>query len=138
MKKSIGFFMTILSAAAAVVGAVAYFMNCQTNYFINLGVNPVVMGCVVAAIVLQIVYIAVTQKGRQMWTDALAVLPPVLMIVATVTLAGTRINGIAAIMTFENNAQNMADLSSAIVGIAACLIAVIIGVAASFFGTVKE
>ena len=138
MKKSVGFFMTILSAAAAAVGAVAYFMNCQTNYFINLGVDPVVMGCAVAAIVLQVVYIVMTQKGSQLWTDVLAVLPPVLLIVATITLAGSRISGIASIMTFENNAQNMADLTSAIVGIAACLIAAVIGIAASFFDTVKE
>lgn len=138
MKKSIGFFMTILSAAAAAVGAVAYFMNCRTNYFINLGVNPVVMGCAVAAIVLQIVYIVVTQKGHQLWNDVLAVIPPVLLIVATITLVSARVNGIAAIMTFENNAQNMADLTSAIVGIAACLIAAVIGIVASFFDTVKE
>lgn len=138
MKKSAGFFMTIISAAAAVVGAVAYFMNCKTNYFINLGVDPVVMGCAVAAIVLQVVYIVVTQKGSQPWTDALAVLPPVLLIIATITLAGSRISGIASIMTFENNAQNMADLTSAIVGIAACLVAAVAGIAASFFDTVKE
>lgn len=138
MKKSIGFFMTILSAAAAAVGAVAYFMNCRTNYFINLGVNPVVMGCAVAAIVLQIVYIVVTQKGHQLWNDVLAVIPPVLLIVATITLVSARVNGIAAIMTFENNAQNMADLTSAIVGIAACLIAAVVGIVASFFDTVKE
>lgn len=138
MKKSIGFFMTVLSAAAAAVGAVAYFMNCKTNYFINLGVNPVVMGCVVCAIVLQVVYIVVTQKGHQLWNDVLAVIPPVLLIVATINLVSARVNGIAAIMTFENNAQNMADLTSAIVGIAACLIAAVVGIAASFFDTVKE
>lgn len=93
----------------------AYFMNCKTNYFINLGVNPVVMGCAMCAIVLQVVYIAVTQKGHALWSDALAVLPPVLLIVATITLAGSRI-----------------------VGIAACLVAAIVGIAASFFDTVKE
>jgi len=138
MKKSVGFFMTVISAAAAVVGAAAYFMNCKTNYFINLGVDPVVIGCAVAAIILQAVYIVATRKGHQMWTDMLAVLPPVLLIIATITLAGSRISGIASIMTFENNAQNMADLTSAIVGIAACLIAAIVGIAAAFFDTVKE
>lgn len=138
MKKSVGFFMTILSAAIGAVGAVAYFMNCQTSYFGNLGLSPVVMGCAVAAIVLQILYIVATQKGHALWSDLLAVLPPVLLIVATVTLAGTRIAGIAAIMTFENNAQNMADLTSAIVGIAACFVAAVIGIAAAFFDTVKE
>ena len=138
MKKSIGFFRAILSAAAAAVGAAAYFMNCRTSYFINLGVDPVVMGCAVAAILCQVVYLVVTRNGHALWSDALAVASPVLLIVAAVTLVGSRINGIAAIMTFENNAQNMADLTSAIVGIAACLIAAIVGIAASFFDTVKE
>lgn len=138
MKKSVGSFMTILSAAAAVVGAVAYFMNSRTNYFINLGLDPVVMGCIAAAVLLQVVYIVVTQKGHQLWSDVLAVLPPALLMVATIILTGTRISPIASIMTFENNAQNMADLTSAIVSIAACLIAVIIGIAASFFDTVKQ
>lgn len=138
MKKSTGLYLTVLSTAAAVVGTVAYVMNCRTNYFINLGVDPVVIGCAVAAIALQVVYLAATQKSRALWTDILAVLPPVLLIIATITLAGSRISGIASIMTFENNAQNMADLSSAIVGIAACLIAALVGIVASFFDTVKE
>ena len=139
MKKSVGFFMAILSAAAAAVGAVAYFMNCQTNYFINLGVDPVVMGCAIVAILLQCLYVGVTtRQGHALWSDVLAVLSPVLLIVATITLVSTRVNGIAAIMPFENNAQNMADLTSAIVGIAACLIAAVIGIVASFFDTVKE
>lgn len=130
--------MTVISAAAAVVGAAAYFMNCKTNYFINLGVDPVVMGCAVAAIVLQVVYIVATRKGHQLWTDILAVISPVLLIIATITLTGARVGSIASIMTFENNAQNMADLTSAIVGIAACLIAAIVGIVAAFFDTVKE
>ena len=131
--------MAILSAAAAVVGAVAYFMNCRTNYFINLGVDPVVMGCIIVAILVQCLYVGITaRQGHALWSDALPVISPVLLIVATITLAGSRISGIASIMTFENNAQNMADLTSAIVGIAACLIAAVIGIAASFFDTVKE
>ena len=114
-------------------------MNCKTNYFINLGVNPVVMGCLIVAILLQCLYGGVaTRQGHALWSDMLAVISPVLLIVAAITLAGSRINGIAAIMTFENSAQNMADLASAIVGIAACLIAAVVGIVASFFDTVKE
>lgn len=138
MKKSAGFFMTIISAAAAVVGAVAYFVNCRTNYFVNLGLNPVVMGCAVAAILCQVVYLVVTRNGHALWSDILAVAAPALLMVAAITLVGARVTGIAAIMTFENNAQNMADLSSAIVGIAGCLIGSVAGIAASFFDTVKE
>ena len=138
MKKSAGFFMTVISAAAAVVGAVAYFVNCRTNYFVNLGINPGVLGCIIAAVGFQIMYIIVTQEGHALWSDVLAVLPPVLLMVAAITLVSTRVKGIAAIMTFENNAQIRAVLTSAIVGIAGCLIGSVAGIAASFFDTVKE
>lgn len=138
MKKSIGLFLTILSAIAGIVGVAFYMVNCNTNYFGNLGVNTTVVACGIAAIVIQILYILLTGKGYKAWHDILAVLPPVLMIVAAVTLVSTRINGIAAVMTFENNAQNMADLTSAIVGIAGCVVAALVGILASFFDTVKE
>ena len=49
-----------------------------------------------------------------------------------------RVNGIAAIMTFTNNAQNMKDLSSAIVAIAALAIAMILNMVASFFAVHKD
>lgn len=138
MKKSIGLYLTALSAIAGVVGAIAYGINSGTNYFINLGINPTVMGCIVAAIVLQIAYLVLTQQGHKLWNDVLAVIPPSLLIIATITLLSVRVNGFAAIMTFESNPQNMADLTSAIVAIAACVIAAIIGICASFFDTVKE
>lgn len=138
MKKSIGLYLTILSAIAGIVGIAFYVVNCGTNYFVNLGINTTVVACGVAAIVIQILYIILTGKGYKNWHDVLAVIPPVLMIVAAITLVSTRINGIAAVMTFENNAENMADLSSAIVGIAGCVVAALVGIIASFFDTVKE
>lgn len=49
-----------------------------------------------------------------------------------------RVNGIAAVMTFENNARNMADLTSAIVGIAGCLVAAIVSIVSAFFDVSKE
>ena len=138
MKKSIGFYATILSAAAAVVGGVAYAINCNTDYFVNLGMNPVILGCVIAAIVADVAYILVTQNGHQMWSDIFPVAAAVLLMVATLLFIGARVNGIAAIMTYEGNAKTMADLTSAIVGIAGCLIATVVGIVASFFDTVKE
>lgn len=138
MKKSIGLYLTALSAVAGVAGAIAYGINTGTKYFINLGVNSTVMGCIVAAIVCQVAYLVLSRKGHKPFSDALAVLPPVLQIVAVVTLLSIRVNGFAAIMTFENNPQNMADLSSAIVAIAACLVATLVGVLASFFDVVKK
>ena len=138
MKKSIGLYLTALSAVAGVAGAIAYGINTGTKYFINLGVNPTVMGCIVVAIVCQVAYLVLSRKGHKPFSDVLAVLPPVLLIVAVVTLLSIRVNGFAAIMTFENNPQNMADLTSAIVAIAACLVATLVGVLASFFDVVKK
>ena len=138
MKKSIGFFATILSAAAAVVGAIAYVVNCGTDYFVNLGINPMILGCIIVAVIVDAAYIVVTRKGHQMWSDILPVAAAVLLMIATLLFVSVRVNGIAAIMTYEGNAKTMADLTSAIVGIAGCLIATVIGIIASFFDTVKE
>ena len=52
--------------------------------------------------------------------------------------AATRINGIAAIMTFENNAQNMADMQSAIRGMVVLAIAVAVSWLAAFFDVTSE
>ncbi|MBP3195794.1 MAG: hypothetical protein J6N21_02160, partial [Butyrivibrio sp.] len=51
-----------------------------------------------------------------------------LLIIGGITLLNTRINGIAAIMTFTNNAQTMSDLSSAVVAIAAIIFAGVVGI----------
>lgn len=137
MKKSAGFFITILSVIATVISAAAYLINAQTAYFVNLGISPAILGCFIVAIVIQFAYIVMTGHGHHIWNDLLAVFPPVLMIVAVVSLIGSRIVGIASIMTFETTAQNMADLTSAIVSIAGCVVATILGVLAAFFDTVK-
>lgn len=138
MKKAIGLYLTSLSAVAAVVCVTAYVVNCGTDYFVNLGMYPAVLICAIAAIILEVVYLIVTRKGYKVWSDVLPVLAPVLLIVATLLIVNVRVNGIAAIMTFEGNAQTMADLTSALVGIIAGLIATIAGIIASFFDTVKE
>ena len=138
MKKSAGFYMTILSALAGMIALVTYMVNCRTAYFAGLGVSPVVVGCLVIAVALQVAYLIMTKNGHKMWIDILAVIPPVLLIEAVVTLIGGRVNIFAAIMSFENNAKNMADMTSAIVAIATCVIAILISILASFFDTVKE
>ena len=49
-----------------------------------------------------------------------------------------RVNSIATILSFERNAQTMADLSSAIIGMGCTLAAVIMTIISSFFRTVRE
>ena len=58
--------------------------------------------------------------------------------VALANFVAARVNGIAAIMTFTNNAQNMKDLSSAVVAIAALAIAMILNMIAAFFAVTKD
>ena len=56
-KQSVGFYFAALAVIAAVVATVFYLINCNTAYFSNLGVNAVIVGCLIVAIVLELVYI---------------------------------------------------------------------------------
>jgi len=140
MKKlSVGFFLTAASAVLALVGIIFYMVNTGTAYFASLGVNPVIVGCAVAAIALQVAYLAVSQKQGDNWVlGFLPVASSALLMLAVANFIITRVNGIAGIMTFENNASNMSDLSSAIVGIVLCLLATIVSIVSAFFDTQKE
>lgn len=137
-KQSAGFYLTAVSAVAALVGLIGYLVNCGTNYFVNLGIDYAVVGCAVAAVVLQAAYLLVAQKGQKIWMDILPVAVSVLLMVAMLLMVNTRVVSIAAVMTFENNAKNMADLTSAIVGIAGCLVAAIVSIVSAFFDVSKE
>lgn len=137
-KQSAGFYLTAVSVVAALVGLIGYLVNCGTNYFVNLGIDYAVVGCAVAAVVLQVAYLLVARKGQKTWMDILPVAVSVLLMVAMLLMVNTRVVSIAAVMTFENNAKNMADLTSAIVGIAGCLVAVVVSIVSAFFDVSKE
>lgn len=136
-KQSVGFILSIVTVAAALAGVIGYLINCGTNYFSNLGVDAVVVGCAIAAIALEVAYVVVNMKGTKTWADVLPVAVAVLLMVATLLLVNSRVNSIAAVMTYENNASNMADLTSCIVGIVGCLVATVTSVVSSFFDVVK-
>ncbi len=136
-QNGIGFYTTGLSFVAGVVALVFYMINARTDYFANLGVNPVVVGCTAAAILVQVLLLVLSKQEQPVWLDLAAVAAPVLLMVAFINLTGSRVSGIASIMTFENNAQTMADLSSAIVSMAALLIACVIGIVSSYFNIRK-
>lgn len=133
MRKGAGFALTIITILAALVGVVAYMMNCQTNYFLNLGIDVRVVGCLCAAVVVLLIYLIAARKGPGVMPGFLPVIATILLVAGTLFFAGVRINGIASIMTFEGNASTMQDLTSAIVGLAGCLVAIIFSVIASFF-----
>ena len=136
-QNGIGFYTTGLSFVAGVVALVFYIINAKTDYFANLGVSPVVVGCTVVAVVAQLVLLVLSKQEQPIWMDLAAVAAPVLLMVAFINLTGSRVNGIASIMTFENNAQTMSDLTSAIVSMAALLIACLIGIVSSYFNIRK-
>ncbi|MDY4166793.1 MAG: hypothetical protein SOY27_04800 [Fournierella sp.] len=136
-QNGIGFYTTGLSFVAGVVALVFYMINAKTDYFANLGVSPVVVGCTVVAVVAQLVLLVLSKQEQPIWMDLAAVAAPVLLMVAFINLTGSRVNGIASIMTFENNAQTMSDLTSAIVSMAALLIACLIGIVSSYFNIRK-
>lgn len=137
-KQSSGFVLSVITVLAAIVGLVGYLVNCGTNYFVNLGVDAAVVGCAVVAILAEVVYVAVNMKGTKVWADILPVAAAALLMAATLLLVNTRVNSIAAVMTYENNASNMADLTSCIVGIAGCLVATVVSIVASFHDVVKD
>ena len=136
-QNGIGFYTTGLSFVAGVVALVFYMINAKTDYFANLGLSPVVVGCTGVAVGAQLVLLVLSKQEQPIWMDLAAVAAPVLLMVAFINLTGSRVNGIASIMTFENNAQTMSDLTSAIVSMAALLIACLIGIVSSYFNIRK-
>lgn len=133
-----GLYLTALSAILGIVGFIAYIINTGTDYFGKDGVNPAVVGCLGAAIVLEIVLIVVGRTGTPVWADVLPVASGVLLMASTLNLLSVRVAGIASIMTFEGNASTRADMMSAIVAIACCLVAAIFCIIASFHDISRE
>lgn len=136
-KQGAGTYLTALAAIASVVGFAFYMVNCGTNYFKSQGTNPIIIVCALVAIAAQVLYLVLGQKDI-LAADVLPVVSGVTVTVALAYFIQARVNGIAAIMTFTNNAQNMKDLSSAIVGMVALAIAMILNMIASFFAVRKD
>lgn len=138
MKRAIfGSIASVVTIVAAVVGLANYIMNTNTTYFAGLGKDPVVIGGAVLGIAALVLWF-VLGEAKASWKDIFPVAAPACLIVAALTLVNSRINGVAAIMTFENNAQNMADLQSAIIAIAALVIAAVLAAFTAFFDVKKE
>lgn len=138
-KQSIGFYLNVLVIVVSIVGTVMYLANCKTSYFANLGVNTSVVICFCAAVVLELIYVIGNEAaGRKMILDICPVVSTALVTIATVLFLSARVNGIAAIMTFTNNASTMRDLNHTILSLVFCVIAIVAGMAASFFDVVKE
>ena len=140
-KKKIGagLVLSVITALVTVLGLVLYMINCKTNYFINSGVNNAVVACLAVAAILEIVMIVASVKmGAKPVLDIIPVVCGVLTAYALIQFLGSRIAAIGSIMTFENNAQNMADLKGAIIGMIVCAVAMICTIISCFFKVVKD
>jgi len=138
-KQSAGFYLEVCAILVGAAGLIRYFANCRTAYFSNLGQDPRVTGCFIAAIVLELVYVAGNEiLGDRMIFDLCPPAAAVLLTVGTLFFISARVDGIAAIMTFTNNASTMADLNHTITSVIVCGAAMLITILASFFRVVKE
>ena len=138
-KMGAGLVLSVITVLVTVAGLVLYMMNCKTNYFVKTtGTDNTIVACLVAAI-LEIVMIIVSVKmGAKPVLDIIPVACGVLTAYALIAFVGSRIAAIGSIMTFENNAQNMADLKGAIIGMIVCAVALIFTIISSFFKVVKD
>ena len=135
--KGAGLILTILSILLAVASAAAYLYNCTTPYFATIGVNALVVGCIAAGAGIQAVAVILGWKRQRTWLDILPVAASAFLMAALIRFVGIRINEIAFIMTFQKTAANLADMQSAVVGIALCLGALLVSWVASFFDITK-
>ena len=131
MKKYAG---NLLPLIALVMGGLSlgfYLFNCRTNYFAAFGVNRLVAGYLFAGIVLELVFLLVRRKMDKIG-DILVMIVPSCFMAALIYFIGARATETAYILTFQSNANNLADLRSALIGIVCCAVAVIFSVVAGF------
>lgn len=138
-KQSVGFYMASIALVLSAAGFIFYLINCQTSYFSNRGIDGKIVASFLAAMIFELMFILGSEiLGSKNILDLLPVAVSVLLVIAFVAFLGSRVAGIASIMTFENNAKTMADLSSAMTGLVCSFLAVIISMIASFFRIIKE
>ena len=140
MKKkfSAGAVVACIAGVLAIVGLIAYLVNTKTNYYAKMGVNAGVVICLIAAAVCSLIRLFFGQNGKPVWADLFPVAAAVLATIGFMFLINARVNNLAAVFTFENNAANMADTTSCFVAIGACLLAMIFAIASAFSDTAKK
>ena len=64
-KQAAGFYLMLLALILGTAGIVFYVINCNTAYFSNLGISWGVVGCLVAGVVLEILFVAGQENRRK-------------------------------------------------------------------------
>ena len=140
MKKkfSAGGVVACIAAVFTAAGLIAYLVNAGTNYYAKSGVDSTVVLCLALAAVFSLIRLFVGQTGKPMWADFLPICASVLAMAGFMFLLNARVNSLAAVFTFENNAANMADTTSCLVALAASLLGVVVTIISAFSDTAKE
>ncbi len=133
-----GFYLTWFTVLMAIAAVISYICNCRTHYFASFGIDRKIVFLLVAGIALQFVLFVCSTGKLRMTGDMIAIVLPAIYAAALIAFLSARITEIAFILTFEKNAANMADLQSAIAGIAFCALAVVGSLTAAWFDIRKD
>lgn len=136
-KLGAGAVLTALTAIAGLVGLVFSLINGGTDSFKNIGTSPAAIACAAVAVIALVLRIVLDAK-QPVAADVMTVVAGVCLIVSLAQFISPRVNTIASIITFTNNAQTMSDLSSAVVAAAALLVAVVLNIIAAFTKVNKD
>ncbi|MFD0704235.1 hypothetical protein ACFQY8_00490 [Alloscardovia venturai] len=135
--QAFGFYAEAVAIIAELVGFVFYFLNGKTATYGNLQINLVTTVGGVIGILLAIFIIAASgkvseNKGLRWVVDIAHLAVGILFTWGLAVFIADRVNLFASVLTFNKNAQTLADTQSAIYAIVALLVAVVAAVAASF------
>lgn len=101
-KQAAGFYLMLLALILGTAGIVFYVINCNTAYFFKLGISWGVVGCLVAGVVLEILFVAGQEKSPEMPVlDILPILAGVLLMAGFVFFVRLRVNSIATILSLK-------------------------------------
>ena len=94
-KQAAGFYLMLLALILGTAGIVFYVINCNTAYFSNLGISWGVVGCLVAGVVLEILFVAGQEKSPEMPVlDILPILAGVLLMAGFVFFVRLRVTAL--------------------------------------------
>jgi hypothetical protein len=142
-KQAFGFYITVLAIIAAIVGLAYYFINSHTVTFGNIALNQLTIVGSIVAIVLMVARVAMEQvkPGNpvvSIVSDVCCVITSVLLMCSTAVFICDRVNTVASVISFAQNAQSTADLQSVIVGVAAMAVATVLSIIASYLAVRRD
>lgn len=141
---SLGFYIGVLAIIAEIVGLIFYFINQGTVTFGNLPLNQVTVVGGVIALALQVFILGAGQfkasNGAVLRTilDIAYVAVIVLIVWGATVFFADRINLFSSVITFNRNAQSLADMNSALYGIGAMFCAAVLEIVSSFMRVSKN